>query len=361
MIESHFNRSKGLLTPRKDIAEKSPGITRSELTTSQRLRRVEAVYLSSEQGFADQIEAANEVGHMVRQTLLFGNTTLHEPLWRKDESTDSVQTNCYGHTIVASELLDAVEIPHTISFANGHMFITMFDPKSRDAHMVDSPSKELFLDIDDLVQGDHPLEQLDDKKVATNILDASGIIRQIHRQDRDEVIARHQWLSTDDMLRPARRGAPPRLNNSKLVMRTYSAAAGREVAWHYGLMRQGIIQRDLNLATREAKEMFAMYPEVDTRAKLGGLVALRHKLGQLGLVEEMQDIAAVVDSSLPEDDKTTNRYFWFDTIRHIGSMYEDPELLADAEEGYGQFVGVIGSARQKVTRAHNMGERLKAS
>ncbi len=79
----HIRESAGLLTPRKDIADRDPDLRRTELTTSQRFKRIEAVFLSSEQTFTDRAEAANEVGHMVQQTLMFGTMARRDGrVWR---------------------------------------------------------------------------------------------------------------------------------------------------------------------------------------------------------------------------------------------------------------------------------------
>jgi hypothetical protein len=366
MKTSHLEFSRGLLTPRKDIAELSPGVSRSELVTSQRLRRIEGVYLSSERQFTDRTEAADEVGQLVRHTLLFGSLASTGRLWSRNAETDSVETNCFGHSIVASELMDELEIPHTISFVNGHSFITLFDGESDQAHMVDPPSKNLFLDIDGLVHGTHSLQQLQNAtehhQVATNIIDTEGLMARIPRKPRAQLIEEHPWLSIGSTMSGVNQDTQTGFDKTQLIMRTYLPETGRQVLQYYGMVGQRMLEREYLQAAEEAGALFGLYPELDARNKLAPAVTLRHELGRLGAVEAMQDLAAVIDSSLwygdPTEDRTANRYFWLDTLRHIGSKFEDPELIEIARDGYKDLTTVIPSARHKAHRATIMANRL---
>ncbi len=300
VVSLHY--SYDLLTPRKDIADKDPNLRRSPLVTSQRFRRVEAVYDTSPKEFSDTVEAADEIGNMVRQTLSFGSMVdTNSRLWSWDKRTDALQTNCFGHAIVASELMDAVGIQHYISFVNGHSFVTIFDNDNRQAHMVDPPTKELFLDIDSSVMGVWPntlFQQNPELKCVTNMINTSELIANIVRKPRSRILFENPWLTkhTGKIIRPE----DTEDSNHILVMRTYPSEAGRDVLVNYGMAMEYLSHGSVHSALDRFRQLEGLYPDIEARNGLALATRLRHTLFQEDLFDEMEDVGRVVDASLPK-------------------------------------------------------------
>ncbi len=361
---AHIRESAGLLTPRKDIADRDPGLNRTELISSQRLRRIEAVYLGSEQTFADKVEAANEVGHMVRQTLLFGSMVKQgNQLWTEDAETDSMKTNCYGHTIVTSELLDALAIPHSISFANGHSFVTMFDEEGSYAHMIDAPSKDLFVELDSAVYGNWPATVLEDEgvKCVTNMLDTSKILAQVKRKQPYEMLQEHPWLTHAKLVHVDEE--PTASGVYVVMMRTYRPKEGREMLRHYAMAFQYMHNGSLGSALDAFVQLEGYYPDVDKENRLQLASKLRERLAKAGLIDQMEDVARVVDESLakdgPAEDRTSNQYFLLDTARRMAYLSGSDEALDDVAEGYLHVGRVTELAKGKQKRARNLAAQIR--
>jgi len=360
MDTSSLHFSRDLLTPRKDISDRDPELRRSPLVSSQRLRRIEAVYEGSERHFDDAVEAADEVGHMVRQTLSFGSLVTRDvKLWGWDEGADTVRTNCFGHTVVTSELLDAVGIEHYVSFVNAHSFITLFDQNGRRAHMVDSPTKDLFLDIDGAVIGKWPneaLEQDPDSLFATNMLDTVAVLGRITRKPSSQILLQNDWLrgGASKALKP---NYDETLSSTSLIMRSYPSEIGRDVLVNYGMTLQYALRGDIHSAIDRFRRLEGVYPDIDIANQLFLAKKLRDRLLKEKLYGEMEDIARVVDNSLvkegPHMDRTPNKYFLLDTLRMIAFANNDPELLRGVADAYSEF-GTDRLTRGKVQRARQL-------
>lgn len=350
----HIKYAHGELTPRKNIADLEPGVNRMEIVDSQRFKRIEAVLKSSEGTFSDQTEAADEVGAMVRQTLLFGSMAIRERLWSYDERSDATVTNCLGFTIVSSELLEAIGVDHTISFCNGHSFITMFNPVTDEIQMMDTASKELYLNIDGAVSGLKPPHSLKDSKVSTNLLDTSTIIAQGGRRDATDFLYRHPWLRNGPGSMMMRSDVP-RLGSTH-ILRTYLPGLGREVLNDYGMAEENLIGNQLYEAVGYFSKLEGVYPHLGAENKLGIATPLRDKLARAGLVEEMLKIGTVVDGSLlkdgPSPDRTTNIFFLLDTKRRIAHDNGDASSLFEIADQYEKIGGTLARAKAKKTRIY---------
>ena len=357
----HFRHAGDLLTPRKDITDRDPNLNQTPLVTSQRLRRIEVVYKSSEKTFDDKVEAADEIGHMVRQTLSFGSIAAGTPrLWGWDERTETVRTNCFGHTIISSELMDAIGVPHMISFVNAHSFITLLSEDSRHAHMVDPPTKDLFLDIDSAVHGRWPqavFEHDEAARYATNTLDTRAVLGRVVRKSSERVKMENRWLD-------ARQGkvVTPKYDENEvadaLIMRTYRPKDGREVLENYGMAMQYTLVGQLDSALDRFRKLEGVYPDVEAGNKLALARLLRDRLFRLKRYEEAEDVVRVVDESLEKNgtlpDRTPNKYFVLDTLRSIAFAHHQPDILEALSEAYVDEFGHDSLTTGKAQRARHL-------
>lgn len=357
--------SRDLLTPRKDISERDPELIRSPLISSQRFRRIEAVYLGSERLFDDTVEAADEVGHMVRHTLSFGSlATQDAKLWGWDERADTVKTNCFGYTVVTSELLSSLEIPHFVSFVNAHAFITLYSDDSQRAHMLDTPSKDLFLDIDGAVRGKWPpevLEQQPNLLYTTSSLDSTAVLGRVTRRPAAQVAMENAWLRGERMLKP---GYDDITSQSQLTMRSYPPQVGRDMLVNYGMMVQYVASGQLHAAVNRFRRLDGVYPDVGESTQLYMAKKLRDRLLKAEMYGEMEDIARVVDNSLVKtgfrQDKTTNKFFLLDTLRMVAFSNNNAELLRGVADAYMEF-GSDRHTQGKAAKARQLAARVEAS
>ena len=357
--------SKDILTPRKDIADKNPELQRSVLTESQRFKRIEAVFLASDGGYSDMVEAADEVGHMVRQTLSFGSQTLRDPrLWRKDHRTNTLQTNCYGHTIIASELMAAIGIEHYVSFVNTHAFVVVLNREGRQAHMVDCPTKDLFLDIDNAIAGQWPLSQFEEnpeKSFATNMIDTTAILSRVTRKRPAQVVSENEWLGQN--ARKTFSLDRDTIEAPLLIMRTYRADEGRSMLEHYGLLLQYTVSGQLGSAVDQLRRLEGTYPDVERSNDLYLARKLRGMLLGKKMYSEMEDVARIVDASLSkfgsDQDRTPNKYFLLDTLRMIAFANRDAEVLRSVAAAYRIEFGDDSLTIGKSKRAQQLAARLE--
>ena len=281
-------------------------------------------------------------------------------MWSWDDRTETVETNCYGHTVVTSELLEAAGIDHFISFVNSHSFVSLFDTAGRRAHMVDAPAKDLFLDIDGAVIGGWPtqyFEQHPGEKFATNMLDTVALIGRITRKPTAQVLSENEWLQAGagKVLKP---NYDETLSTTHLIMRSYTPAIGREMLVNYGMTLQYALTGDIQSSVDYFRRLEGVYPDIDIANKLYLAKKLRDRLLKAGMYGEMEDVARVVDNSLvksgPNEDRTPNKYFLLDTLRIIAFANEDSELLYGVAEAYKEF------GNDKLTRGKSQRARLLA-
>lgn len=177
----------GLQTPKRRIANECPGTQRQELMESQALLAIQEQYTQSSKKFDDMVYAAREVGALVRETLDFGVTTNSTPLLEATAIAQNEATNCYGHTIVASECLERIGVEHCISYANQHTFVTLFDRQGDGAFMLDVATKELWCDMTSAIGGEDPLNQFAKGELrAINTLYSRELLRQLPAEKNRE-------------------------------------------------------------------------------------------------------------------------------------------------------------------------------
>lgn len=315
-----------LLTPRQDIADNDSGIDRTPLLMSQRYRRIKSSWQLSDKLYGDRIETASDVGKMVRDTLWFRPITGRDRPFRPDTLTNEQATNCYGHTIVTSEVLDSLGVEHFIGFANTHSFVLIAGDTAEKVFMVDAAARDFYMSIGAAIGGDVRSQIEQGSGIANNILDTRVILADVDSSlTRQELMSKHPWLGFGD-----RNWVDDKkyMRAHRLFMRSYTSQLGRAVLENY--MNAIIFNNNdqLESAVDAVRKLEGIYPEMDARNKLGVVTPLRNKLVRAGRIGEVEDMIRVVDSSLVEGDTSANQFFMSDSLRQLA---ERQRSLALAE------------------------------
>lgn len=356
MTHHKFPYSEKLITPRSDIAARDPDIRTSPLLDSQRLRRIRAVYEASPKDFDDGIEAAGEIGGLVRHTLRFKNASPGDNHFTPDNLGNNPKVNCYGMTIVASELLESMGIDHAISFANEHSFLTLLDGDK--VYMVDPTDKNFSHYIHDAIGGERIDQQLaTQNRFASNTLYADVIIGKVSKSANKgavEIIETHPWLSFSNRFRLS--SGELRQIDQMLVMRTFHPDDGREMLEGYLRARTAFLNGELGSAVDALCKITGLYPEADTRNRQGVARQIIASLVKLQRYDEAAVVMASVADSM-ENDTSNNTLFPIDVIRLVGDKARSVEILTDALTAYKNENG--DRANYSATKTARMIRRLK--
>ena len=344
--------SSGLVTPKKRFLEIDPTIEQSPLLESPRLKRIVAAYkeVGDTPQFGDTIEAVTAVGSLVRHTLNFASLNASGiPRLKPEELQENPVTNCYGYTVVASEILDKIGIEHYISVANEHAFIVVFKPHSDKAFMLSVADKELYTDITDVIGSQHPLDQLATGELfAENEFDSQRLAEKIEDEDvRKELFAKRPWLHFESEHKS--RFAEPKPRDFKPVMRTYPSYPGRGIIKEYFEFLYQTHKGDAAAAVEAAENLEGVFPEVDPRNNMRDARLLLNRLEAERRYDDMLALSGAIDASLGAAESTKNAFFHPDTTRRVGMRTNDPELVAEAIAQY-EGIPTGGNLRQAKIR-----------
>lgn len=321
-----------LITPRPEIIE--AGATPEALLRSMRLQTIQAAYESSEGTYEDSVEAAYATADLVRQTLRFEIHSPLHPALSPEVVTQTQRTNCHGHSIVASECLDAVGVDHWIGFANQHSFILLEDEPTGKVNLIDTAVKQLYTDVTPAIGGPSlHAQQLEDERLV-NRLRGDIVLQRSHFSDKTRALAERPWMSftvgkdtwfkTDDEIRRA----------DTLVLRSYTPEEGRGVLESYANFTHAIERRDFAAAHERLQGLDGTYPDIDRRNRLKAPTKLIRALAHTGEVAGALDDIGIIERSVRPSEDLLLRMWPIDQRRRLGIVAGRAELINDSIEQY---------------------------
>lgn len=357
--------STQLLTPRSDIAEKR-GIKRELLLESEKLCDIKNVYKKSDKTFDDIAEAAKSVAELVRETLYFGSTGRDSRELNADNIAKYEVANCYGHTIVASECLEELNIEHFISYANQHTFITLFDRESDRSFMIDVLTKELRCEMTMAVglASSHPLNEFSCGELKSqNILKADELLKQLPATvNRAKFIDKRPWFMFPD----GKDYSDGYGKCALLQMLTFPSIPGRLLLLDDYSARINQLNGRYEAAAEKIEDLSGIYLDIDPRNKLEEVDKLCRELINKGGWEQAVRVASAVNDSLPSSDNSKNRLFLPDVMRKVAKKNKDPDILNEAIKLYEEIIKSKPYKRDrlaegKLDAAENLLRELKVS
>jgi len=329
--------STQLLTPRSDIAEKR-GIKRELLLESKKLCNIKSVYEESDKTFDDIAEAAKSVAELVRETLYFGSTGSGSRELNADNIAKYEVANCYGHTIVASECLEELNIEHFISYANQHTFITLFDRESDRSFMIDVLTKELCCEMTTAVgfTSSHPLDKFSCGELKSqDILKTDELLKQLPATvNWAEFIDKRPWLMFPDR-RDYRDGYG---KFARLQMLTFPSIPGRLLLLDDYSARINLLNGQYEVAAGKIEDLSGIYLDTDPRNNLEEAGKLCRELIKQGSSDLAIQVASAVNDSLLSGDSSKNRLFLPDVMRKVAKHDRDINLLNEAIRLYKEII-----------------------
>ena len=329
--------STQLLTPRSDIAEKR-GIKRELLLESKKLCNIKSVYEKSDKTFDDIAEAAKSVAELVRETLYFGSTGSGSRELNADNIAKYEVANCYGHTIVASECLEELNIEHFISYANQHTFITLFDRESDRSFMIDVLTKELCCEMTTAVgfTSSHPLDKFSCGELKSqDSLKTDELLQQLPATvNRAEFIDKRPWFMFPDR-RDYRDGYG---KFARLQMLTFPSIPGRLLLLDDYSARINLLNGQYEVAAGKIEDLSGIYLDTDPRNNLEEADKLCRELIKQGSGDLAIQVASLVNDSLLSGDSSKNRLFLPDVMRKVAKHDRDINLLNEAIRLYREII-----------------------
>ena len=325
-----------ILTPKRRVAEMDPHIQRELLFESQPLRLIIATYEQSAQQFDDMVEAAVEIGTLVRRTIDFASTTGLTPPLTPQSIADREATNCFGHAIVASECLERLGMEHFIGYANQHAFVMLADRKSDRSFMLDVATKELYQETTQAIGGDDIIQQLELGGLrAVNVLDSRVLIRQLPpMKSVSAFVDERPWLSYAPNGSGAGRWRESKPRDYLLQLITLPAAPGRQLLEQQLNALIALTRGDYVEAHHQLSDLDGLYLDVDNRNNLVAMNKLCRRLIQNNMSQHALQIAEVVDASLVPNDRSKNQLFLPDMMRRVARQLGDVALMQQAVARY---------------------------
>ena len=202
-----------LKTPRWEIAK--GGVDPEKLLESKRFLTIQAAYDVSEKAYENQVEAAYATGLLVRQTLFYDRYKDRSDWVTAEDVAVDQTTNCHGYSIVTSECLDHIGVPHYISYANTHSFITLQTSDGTHTNLIDTSEKKLYVDIGGAINETPFAQQTEAGTSAANKLNMDIVLARV---DSPPVI---DWMDFGST-RTTRSYSEASERDTILMLRTYS-------------------------------------------------------------------------------------------------------------------------------------------
>lgn len=331
-----------LRTPRPG----TPGVYDAQvsfLPESPELHAITGEYDQSSRGYDDRVSAAFALAGLVRRSLRFASDSPESPLLAPGNLSNDQTTNCYGYSIVLSEVLESAEIPHSVVVANQHAFIAMADKATNSTIMVDTPTRQFYSDI----SGAFKPELSDNPQTA--VLDSSVIIRQSGYADKSKTVDANPWLSFTNQEIDIRCISEQRLVRDQLLMaRIFSPEHGREVLEAYSRFRHLVKVNSAEQAYSELTRLKEAYPDIDRRNRLSEPRGLVKRLGELSLEYQALDTIEIVKSSTQPFSEDFYFKLWpIDMQYKLARQTRNSDLLKDSLDQYNELYESTTNPRLK--------------
>lgn len=324
-----------LITPRAEIVK--AGITPEPLLDSTRFRTIKAAYEASDRVYEDKVEAAYATANLVRQTLWFEPHTPEMPPFSPQSIADKQETNCHGHSIVTSECLDVIGVPHWVGFANQHSFLLLEDESSRRVNLVDTAVEHLYIDVTSAFIG-VPLNEQNGDLGAVNKLRGDVVLAQSLFSDKEKALADRPWMSFT-VGRDYRFKSEYEVRQAHtLMLRSYQPEQGRALLEAYANFTHAIGGNDSSRAYTALERLDGVYPDIDRRNKLHGPTRLVRSLAHAGDVAMALDSVAAVEHSLWPTRDLLLRLWPADQRRRLGILAGRADLIDSSIEKYEELI-----------------------
>lgn len=336
-------------TPHKQITERDGSIDRHVLHGSRELRIIKTEFQSSDMYFDDMVEAARAVGGVVRRTLRFKVREKDDAAIDPNNLAETNNTNCHGYTIINSECLSEINVPHFVGFANGHSFIMMLGVENQEVFLLDTPTREFYTDVTAAVTS-KPLDQFcRGEDFSDNLFDTTGLIN-IMQNRKNKNHEEYPWLTHNKLHRIWNMSQAELDHGNMIQLRLYPPETGRDVIEAYARLSAHVERDELDEAIVELMRMQGLYPEMDQRNNGGYARKLITKLVNSGQFDAAESAVGVLELSRRRDDKTA--YYVGDTLRAIGRAAGDrPDYFQRAIDWYSADGDKGVRTRQKIDAA----------
>lgn len=311
-----------LRTPRSEL----PGENTSRLILEcEEFLDIQRSFQEGTKDFDQIIEAAQRIGNLVRATLYFESTNIHTPVLRPESLAATQQTNCIGHTLVASELLERIGVDHLVSFVNQHAVLLFVDHASNRSFMLDTAVESFCQETTRVIGGKDPLDQLATGRLrAINRFYSREFLKKLPKgMSPEHVFYTYPWLTFSKT-----QGAHYREEDSQsyiLQLISFPPIPGRMLLnTYYDAFIHELHSNHL-LAADCLKDL--LYPDLDPRNEQGLAYSVVKWCIQNGLYADAIELAIAVDESLEPDDMSRNKSFLPDTLRTIAKRMGNAALL----------------------------------
>lgn len=302
-------------TPHKQITQRDGLIDRHVLHGSRELRTIKAEFQSSDMYFDDMVEAARAVGGVVRRTLRFKVREKDDAAIDPSNLAETNNTNCHGYTIINSECLSEINVPHFVGFANGHSFIMMLGVENQEVFLLDTSTREFYTDVTNAITST-PLDQFcRGEDFSENTLDTTGLIH-IMQNRKNKNSEEYPWLTHNKPHRVWNMSQSEIDHGNMIQLRLYPPNIGRDVIEAYARLSAHVDRDELDEATIELMRMQGLYPEMDQRNNGGYARKLITKLIAAKRFDDAELAVGVLELSRRREDLTG--YYVGDTLRAIG-------------------------------------------
>ncbi len=304
------------------------------LLYSDRFQEIKNHYENSSKEYSAATDAAYDTATLIREEISFSPHTANQPALSPDWINTGHQTNCHGHSIIASECLDELGIEHYIGFANGHSFLLMQDNDSGRVDLIDTPDKKLCIEITPALGG-IALQESINQKGSANFISGNTILNLSKFDDKELGFYRRPWLSFAKKADSSFWSEEHKDRASQLILRTYEPEQGRAVLLSYDHFIHAILRNNTLEAHQWLEDLDGTYPDIDRRNHLRAPTQLVRSLGMKALTDEaLRDIQIIKNSLEPFTNDLILNLWPADERRRLGVRFGSRRMLKDSLEDY---------------------------
>jgi hypothetical protein len=249
--------------------------------------------------------------------------------------------DCYGFTIVSSELVERADIKHWVAFANGHATLVLPSEKRSHIHICDPLSPNINQDLTPAIMGEKTKYITDVSRLgrAAVLLYTPKIARDIKKKGEDP-FARYPWLYRGDYLAAAQSHRDQGEKGHKIVMSLFKPYFGRPALENYKNMQEALLAGNLTAATDNMQRIGEFYPDMDSRQHHFEMKSLMRYLGTEGHVKYARELL----------DKYFKTFTFIEDSRFPEAQGDCLKILGQAAND----IGVYEAAREYYLRAKDM-------
>ena len=349
--------SDKLYTPHHENADSEND--RYLLVASPKISDIGRRFVESDGAYTDVRDASFSMAKLVSKTLRYERMSTDNPSMSEEQVAAQQATDCYGHTIVLSELLDSIDVPHYVGYANRHAFVVAGN-ESGGLYLADPLSPHLSGDVTSALSGpsiDNQLQEgVDFASVflkTDRLIEASSSL-----DDVRSAAAKHPWLmfgkdpgliAGGDVLNP---------HDTRLVMNLYKPERGRRVLEDYSGFISAMSQNDLASASARLFALEGVFPDIDVRNRFVAVTDLALQLGRQGMRADAMRVIESIECSLVRSEHPDIRTWKADRFRKLGAAVADASIIEESLNIYGSLgPGVVNP--RKIAKARKLLEELR--